>query len=99
MDANEVVVTHNPEKKRFEVSHEGQTAVVDYIPAKGSIVFTHTEVPRGWEGKGIASKMAHEALEYAKKEGLKVMPLCPYVATYIRRNPEYRALLAPGFHV
>ncbi len=99
MEANEVAVTHNPAKKRFEVSHEGHTAVVDYIPTKDSLVFTHTEVPKSWEGKGIASKMAHEALTYAKSEGLKVMPLCPYVASYIRRHPEYRSLLAPGFHV
>ncbi|MEM8860103.1 MAG: GNAT family N-acetyltransferase [Chloroflexota bacterium] len=93
MDINidEVQVVHNPEKKRFEVQIGDQIAVMEYMLAGSSIVFSHTEVPEAFGGKGIASKMARTALAFAKEEGKKVLPICPYVAAFIGRHPEYRS--------
>ena len=91
MSVENIEVVHNPEKKRFEVELDGQIAVMDYIMAGSSSVFSHTEVPEAFEGKGIASKMARTALAYAKEEGKKVLPVCPYVAAFIGRHPEYRS--------
>ncbi|MEZ5040285.1 MAG: GNAT family N-acetyltransferase [Saprospiraceae bacterium] len=98
-DLNAVDVLNNSEKNRFEVTIEGQTAICEYKLVKDRIIFTHTEVPPSLEGKGIASLLAKTGLEYAKAEQLKVMPLCPYVAGYIKRHPEYRSLLMQGFNV
>jgi len=36
--------------------------------------------------------MAKAALEYAKAEGLRVRPMCPYIAAYIQRHPEYQSI-------
>jgi uncharacterized protein len=57
------------------------------------IVFLHTEVPKAIEGHGVAGKLARAALEYARDEGLGVIARCPFVAAYVRRHPEYQALL------
>ena len=92
-------VVHQPQNKRFAILLDHETAVLEYIPAKNFIVFSHTEVPPSYEGKGIASQLARTGLEYAKETNQRVMPLCPYVAMYIRRHPEYKSLVLPGFSV
>ena len=92
-------VTHQPEKKRFEIRVGNEVAVLEYIAAKNFLVFTHTEVPPSLEGQGFASQLVRTGLEYAKAQKQPVLPLCPYVAMYIRRHPEYRTLVLPGFNV
>ncbi len=94
-----LTITNNKDRHRFEAHIGEQTAVLEYTLATGLIVYNHTEVPKNLEGQGIANQLAHTALEYAKSNDLKIMPLCPYVATYIRRHPEYKALLRAGFNV
>ncbi|MEL6676837.1 MAG: GNAT family N-acetyltransferase [Bacteroidota bacterium] len=96
-DIEKVEVLNNPEKNRFEVKIGAQLAQVDYMDRGALIVFTHTEVPSSLEGKGIASKMARAALDYARESGKEVMPLCPYIAAFIRRHPEYQDLVMKGF--
>jgi predicted GNAT family acetyltransferase len=56
-------------------------------------------VPSELEGKGIASKMAKFALEQIKEEGLKLVPLCPFIASYLKRHTEYKDLLAKGYNI
>ncbi|MCW8981842.1 MAG: N-acetyltransferase, partial [Altibacter sp.] len=78
---------------------EGKTGVIEYIRAQDKMYLTHTEVPDALEGKGIASSMAKYALEQIKDEGLKLVPLCPFIASYVKRHPEYKTLLAAGYTV
>ncbi|MCW9038825.1 GNAT family N-acetyltransferase [Altibacter sp.] len=92
-------ITENKEKKRFETTVEGKTGVIEYIRAQDKMYLTHTEVPDALEGKGIASSMAKYALEQIKDEGLKLVPLCPFIASYVKRHPEYKTLLAAGYTV
>lgn len=72
-----------------------------YILKKdGRIVLSHTEVPKAMEGQGVGSKLAKAAFAYAKENELKVMPLCPFMASYLRRHrDEYAGMLASGFNV
>jgi uncharacterized protein len=90
-------VKNNVEKRRFELVVEGKMAVAEYIDRGSMIVFTHTEVPVGLEGRGIGSHLVSHALDFARREGKTVMPLCPYVAAYIRRHPEYQSIVLEGF--
>lgn len=99
IDLSKATVTNNSDKKRFEIKVDGYLAVTEYMTPGDKIIFTHTEVPAALEGNGIASLLAKTALEWAKEQGLKVMPLCPYVAGYIKRHPEWKALLLEGFRV
>ncbi len=90
-------IIQNPERNRFEAQLGAQLAVVEYIDRGEKIVFTHTEVPPGHEGKGIGSQLARHVLDYAREQGKTVMPLCPYIAAYIRRHVEYQDLVLPGY--
>ncbi len=85
-------VTNNIIQNRFEVSLEGRTAIMEYMIAGTNMIFTHTEVPPEFEGKGIASRMAQFALDYARDHSYKIQALCPFVALYIRRHPEYQPI-------
>lgn len=97
IDLNTVAVNNNRQAQRYEIVVEGALAMIEYGLVDQSIVFTHTEVPRALEGRGIAQKMAQTALEDARAHQLLVVPLCPFVAKYIRRHPEYLDLVDPAF--
>lgn len=86
-------VVHKPDARRFEVQHGHATAVLEYQVVPDRIVFTHTHVPRGMEGLGVGGALARAGLEYARREGLAVRPVCPFVAAYIARHPEYADLV------
>lgn len=88
-----VQVTDNAAAHRFETRVGGQLAIAEYQRDGDTIVFTHTEVPREIGGRGVASALAHAALEQAKNEGLRVVPQCAFFAVYIRRHPEYAPLV------
>ncbi len=88
-------------QKRFELHFEGQIAYTEYLLNKlGVIYLTHTEVPVALEGKGVGSALIQKVLHHIRGEGLKMAPLCPFVAVYLKRHPnEAKDLLAPGFHI
>lgn len=97
INTEDLEVVNNVEKSRFEILVAGKRAVAEYIDRGHMIVFTHTEVPTGLEGKGIGSKLVTAGLRFARAQKKTVLPLCPYVAAYIRRHPEYQDLVLPGF--
>ncbi|WP_435354877.1 GNAT family N-acetyltransferase [Emticicia sp. SJ17W-69] len=96
---NAIEIIQNHEKKRFEIHVEGKIAFQEYIQTEKDFIITHTEVPQSLEGRGLGSLLAKNALEYTEKAGLKMMPLCPFMATYIAKHREYEHLLTPGFNV
>jgi hypothetical protein len=92
-------VLHQIEKKRFAVDLDQGQAYTAYMIVGEKIIFTHTEVPVGYEGLGIGAALAKTALDYARENKLKVMPICPYIGGYIKKHPEYKDLLQKGFSV
>jgi predicted GNAT family acetyltransferase len=95
----ELKVIENKEKKRFETEVEGRLALIEYIRAENKVYLTHTEVPKELEGKGIASSLVKQVLQQIKDEGLELVPLCPFVAAYLKRHPEWKEILAKGYNV
>ena len=86
-------IINNEEKNRFEAHVDQHLAELTYYYSRDSIVFTHTGVPDPISGRGVASRLAQTALDYAREQDLKVVPLCPFVASYITRHPEYQDLV------
>ena len=92
-------VERNEAQKRFEVKQGEMTAYIDYIAMAKKIIFTHTEVPPPLEGEGIGSLLARHVMEYARENDLKVIPLCPFLGSWLRRHHEYQHLVVPGMKV
>ncbi|HEX9839673.1 MAG TPA: GNAT family N-acetyltransferase [Anaerolineales bacterium] len=82
-------VIHNAEKDRFETWIDNQLSKLDYLLDEDTIVMTHVGVYPEHRGQGVAGKLVEVALNYAEKNSLRVIPMCPYVAAYIRRHPQY----------
>jgi hypothetical protein len=81
-----IQVAHNETAHRFEVQVDGETAMLLYRRDGDTITFIHTRVPNGIAQHGIGSELVRTGLEYAKSQGLKVIPLCPFVAAYIQNH-------------
>jgi predicted GNAT family acetyltransferase len=89
-----------PEASRYELRLDGRLiGLAAYRRRDGRIAFTHTEVDESCEGRGFGSLLAARALEDARRQGLEVIPLCPFIAHYIKRHPEHEPLVAAGYGV
>ena len=93
-------VVDNPDRHRFEIDlGDGSFAFAAYTMPKGKIMFTHTEVPSAHEGRGLGTLLIESALAAARERGLKVIPICPFFAAYIRKHPEVHDLLDPSYQL
>jgi uncharacterized protein len=85
----DIEVVDSPEQHRFELRVDGELAGAAYYRLHpDEIVFTHTEVDKAYEGKGLGSKLAAGALTAVQGRGLRVVPQCPFIAAYLKRHPE-----------
>jgi predicted GNAT family acetyltransferase len=87
-------VRDNEAENRFEMNLGDKSAFVTYAKSPNFITYYHTEVPPEYEGQGIAKKLAVHVLDYARENDLKVNALCPFIAAYVKRHPDYKDLLS-----
>ncbi|MGE0601830.1 MAG: GNAT family N-acetyltransferase [Dehalococcoidia bacterium] len=88
-----LTVTDNTTKSRFEVTVDNHGGTLDYSRSDDHIVLIYMEVDKELEGKGIGGRLTRFALDDSRSKGLKVVPRCPFVASYIKRHPEYEDLV------
>ena len=86
-------VVHNAAAARFELVIEGQVAHLDYQVAGDRLRLIHIEVPPEIQGHHHAEELARASLEYARREQLRVVPICPYMRTFLTNHPEYLPLV------
>jgi len=98
-DPDPATIKKNDERRRFEWTIEGHTAFSEYLLAGDRFYVTHTEVPRSLEGRGIGSMLIQHVLEWVDRSALKLVPLCPFTAAYLQRQPGWQRLLAEGYFV
>jgi uncharacterized protein len=95
LDLHNIAVENNIAAQRFEAIVEGQRALLTYRRFPDRISLDHTEVPEPLRGNGLAAKLARTALEFARAQRLRAVPLCPYISRYLVKHPEYQDLLSP----
>jgi hypothetical protein len=89
-----ITVRDNPEASRYEAFVDGALAgFAVYRLAQDRVVFVHTEIHGAYAGQGVGSVLAGTALEDVRVHGKQVIPLCPFIASYIRRHPDYLDLV------
>ena len=87
-------VRDNPARNRFEMDTEAGLAFATYRREGGVLTVLHSEVPRAVNGRGLGSALVRGLLDHARADGLKVRPLCGFVARYMAEHPEYGDLRA-----
>lgn len=89
------VVEHVADIGRFRVRRDGRDlAVLDYQAGPGFWNLVHTWADPSVRGTGLASSLVRQVMDQARAEGLKVIPSCPYIPAWLRRNPEYADLVS-----
>lgn len=98
MDLASLKTQNITEEQRFMLQFDDATAFIDYKVGKsGAIYLVHTEVPEELEGQGVGHKLVRESLAMIEKDELKIIPLCPFVRSFIKNNlSDYTHLLAEG---
>ena len=95
----DAAVVNVPEAHSYELLLDGQRiGELAYRQRKDRIAFTHTNVSPAYEGRGFGSRLAEAALDDARRQGLVVVPLCPFIAWYIEQHPEHGDLVAADYY-
>lgn len=91
----EVQLKTNDKNGYFYIDVNGNTeAKMTFVFAgEDKIIIDHTEVNPGNEGKGFGKKMLARAVEYAREQGIKIIPLCPFAKSVFDKVPEFRDVL------
>ncbi len=88
-----ILLRDNTDRHRFELDVEGHVAFADYRRQDGRLVITHVETPVALRGGGVADRVMRGVVAQARREGLKVTPLCSYAAAWFQRHADERDLL------
>ena len=96
-DPHEPMTSDRPDERRFVITVDGETAgFATYRLRADVITFLHTEIEPAFGGRGLGARLATDALDDARRRRLRVIPICPFIATFIREHPAYQDLLAVG---
>jgi hypothetical protein len=84
-------ITDNVGESRFEVALDGRLAEMDYRIRGNRLVILHTRVPPEMEGHGIGGALVTAALDHAVRDGMTLVPLCPFTRGWLQRHPDAAA--------
>ncbi|SFM90536.1 hypothetical protein SAMN05421738_10428 [Algoriella xinjiangensis] len=79
----------------FELMDEQNKAVgeLTFILKEEQMIINHTGVNPDLRGQGLAEKLVLEAVDYARKNKLKIIPFCSYVSVYVGKHPEVQDVI------
>jgi hypothetical protein len=90
----DATVRDDPQNHRYLLEVDGEVVGVAVYHLRGNrYFFVHTEIDPEHEGEGLGSTLARGALDDVRAMGMKIVPLCPFMASYIERHPEYVELV------
>jgi predicted GNAT family acetyltransferase len=86
-------IEHDRKNERFVANLDGGEAVLEYRKGPGGALdLHHTEVPLAERSQGIGNALVKYAMEYARKQDVKIVPTCPFVRSWLDAHPEYEDL-------
>jgi uncharacterized protein len=83
-------------KGMFFVEMDGNilAELVYTMPSPNKMIIEHTEVSDELRGKKVGDQLVHTAVEYARTNNIKIIPLCPFASAVFKKKPEYADTLA-----
>jgi predicted GNAT family acetyltransferase len=69
-------------------------AEMTYTVAGSRVIIDHTQVDDSLRGQGIGAKLVRGAVDWARTDNVKLMPLCPYAKSVFDKTPDYSDVLA-----
>ena len=96
MNYEEKILKVNDALHRLELEIEGSIAFIEFKLSNEKLFLIHTEVPPELEGKGAGSAIVQKALQYAKDNNYKVVPICAFVQGYLKKHKEWDDIVEPN---
>lgn len=87
-DGAEPVVEHQPALSRFAIVDPAGTAVLDYRREGQRLLALHTGVPEALRGRGLAALLTAALVAWCREQGLLLVPVCSYTASWVQRHPQ-----------
>ncbi|TDM16621.1 GNAT family N-acetyltransferase [Macrococcoides canis] len=79
---------------KFYVGNEAAPdAEITFQPSSDAIVIDHTYTDPKLRGQGVAKQLVERAVDYARENNLKVVPLCSYARVVMERDSEMQSLI------
>jgi uncharacterized protein len=98
--ADRVVVRDNPSELRYELLVGGESAgLIAYRRRPGAVALIHTDIEPRFEGQGLGTQLVEGALADIRERGLRLVPICPFVRSYLDHHPELCDLVIPDWEV
>ncbi|MET4167651.1 MULTISPECIES: GNAT family N-acetyltransferase [Gordonia] len=103
----ETTVRDNPAERRYDIHVDAPAgeALAGFAEYRDRVsgtdapttarVFFHTEVDPAFGGRGLATILVREALDDARARKLTIVGVCPLVASFLKKHPEYADATAP----
>ncbi len=88
------IITDNTDKSRFELLEQGHTSYADYKIDAGVLSIRYVFAPDELRGTGAAGRLMAGITDIARERGLKIMPICGYAASWLRKHKEHHDLMA-----
>lgn len=87
-------VRDNKERLRYEILDDGEVVgFVQYNVRGGRVILVHTEVDKEHGGRGLATTLVKGALDDLRRRGRCIVPICPFVESFVKKHPEYDDLV------
>lgn len=89
-DSGVVTVTRNDDQGRYDVTVDGDLAgFTEFFDDGDQRVFFHTEIDDAFGGRGLAGTLVQQALDATREDGQRIVPVCPYVAKYVKKHDTW----------
>lgn len=86
------IVRNAPALHRFEIYEGDEIAgFAEYVDHGRRRIFHHTEIGPKFGGKGLASKLIQTALTETSNAGLRIVPVCEFVAKFVDKHDDFAA--------
>ncbi|HZH28802.1 MAG TPA: GNAT family N-acetyltransferase [Azospirillaceae bacterium] len=85
-------ITDNQARSRYELEAGGEVAFATYQRDGATVYIRHVEAPPALRGTGAAGRLMEGIMQAARRDGLKIVPICSYAAAWMRRHGEYADL-------
>ncbi|MER5227995.1 GNAT family N-acetyltransferase [Streptomyces flaveus] len=81
---------------RYEILVDGRRAGLTAYRDRGEQrVFFHTEIDDAFAGQGLGAQLVQQALVDVRESGKRIVPVCPYVAKFLKRHAEFADIADP----
>lgn len=86
---------HAGHRGAFFIERDGERlAQMSYTVAGSRVIIDHTDVDDRLRGTGTGKKLVQAAVEWARHENVRLMPLCPFARSVFEKTPEWKDVLA-----